>query len=92
MPLIDRIDFDAPSDGRRFIRHCHTERIEASLSFGPSPQCVNFPLGGQLIINQNQEALLLNGGEVCDLFGWGAHLSRKGTILLTDPISREKHL
>ncbi len=31
------------------------------------------PLGSQLIVNQSQEAVFVNGGRVCDLFGPGTH-------------------
>jgi membrane protease subunit (stomatin/prohibitin family) len=55
--LVDRIKFDAPSD-------------EVLVWKFPSE---DIRLGSQLIVNQSQEALLLKGGQLFDLFGPGRH-------------------
>jgi membrane protease subunit (stomatin/prohibitin family) len=70
MPLIDRIKFDAPSD-------------EILVWKFPSEE---LRLGGQLIVNQSQEALFLKGGQVCDLFGPGRYTLTSANLPLLNKL------
>lgn len=66
MAIIDRIKYDGPADGGRWLIYkCPSEK---------------FVLGSQLVVNQGQEALFFKGGEALDLFGPGTHTLSTGNL------------
>jgi membrane protease subunit (stomatin/prohibitin family) len=70
MAFIDRIKFDA-ADNNLLIWKYPSEAIT---------------VGGQLIVNQSQEAILVKGGKALDIFGPGTHTLSTGNIPLLNKL------
>jgi membrane protease subunit (stomatin/prohibitin family) len=70
MAIIDRVKYDSTSD-------------EVLVFKFPSEKLT---LGGQLIVNQSQEALFLKGGQVCDLFGPGRYTLTSANLPLLNKL------
>lgn len=69
MALIDRIKYDGPAEALVWKYR------------GPDgDERDNIVLGGQLIVNESQEALFFKGGQALDVFGPGTHTLTTGNI------------